>query len=178
MPQWIIWSAVLGGCLIAAALFLVTRSSAVKQGRAIALIGCLLLLPIIALHVSDKIERMTQPRPPALNLPESTPPEVAARIKAMWPAIVDRCPGLKKYWPSLEFRGVETFPECSAALAFKVTEEPGHFPAQYRSWGHNCWLCIADDGSTVTIWKSACQELFLDQPIADVTKGPLVLRFR
>ncbi|PKN07593.1 MAG: hypothetical protein CVU73_12675 [Deltaproteobacteria bacterium HGW-Deltaproteobacteria-8] len=130
-----------------------------------------LITGVVAWNTSGGQSKKSPPLPAMSDVT----PQDSARIQAAWPRILAQCPGLTKYWSSLEFKGVEQFPECSTALKFKVTEEPGHFPAEYRSWGHNCWLCISDDGSTLTIWKASCQELFMDKVIPGATDHNLVL---
>lgn len=130
---------------------------------------CALVLAMAGCGDGEK----SSPKLPALA--GSVTSEQAARIQAAWPRILSQSPGLTKYWDSLEFKGVEQFPECSTALKFKVTEETGRIPGEYLATGHNCWLCISDDGGTLTIWKASCQELFMDRVIPGAADGNLVL---
>lgn len=99
----------------------------------------------------------------------------AARIKAAWPKLLKKCPGIAKYEKSMTFKGVERFPDCSTALTYKVTEERGHIPGEYLATGHTCWLCLSDDGNSVSIWKVSCQSLFLDKDVGQPTGQALTI---
>jgi len=112
---------------------------------------------------------------PHLNPSMTVTQDEAKRVKAAWPKLVKKFPGLVKYGQWITFKGVERFPDCSTALTYKVTEERGHIPGSYLASGHTCWLCLSDDGNSVSIWKASCLALFTDQEVPTALDGAAVI---
>lgn len=47
-----------------------------------------------------------------------------------------------------------------------MAEDPNSVPAEYRAFGHTCYYSLSPDGGSLSISKSPCAKLCLDDASA------------
>lgn len=104
-----------------------------------------------------------------IAVPASASKGVKETVAVAWPKAVKACPGFKKYEGDLTFKEVtDNFayapPESMFIdVVFKVSDSPKLIPSTYKAFGHTCYFSISPDGSTLSIAKSPCARVCVDQ---------------
>ena len=81
------------------------------------------------------------------------------------PKIKKKLSGIYKYGDVIQFKGIEEsyYPvNKRITLNFSIPER-SRIPADYKAWGHNCFIDINENGKSISIAKRACQTFFLDK---------------
>lgn len=110
---------------------------------------------------------------PRLPLPPlKGSPEAVALVTNNWDKFLNLCPGLSKYQEALTFVNLnerldpEWFTESwerGVDVNFKVSDNPDLTPIEFIVRRHTCQYFISADGSELTIYKSMCASLCVDE---------------
>jgi len=94
--------------------------------------------------------------PHAKNLAEKSIPKIRAA-----------CPGLNKYGNALVYKGIEDSLNYANKITvmFNVSDDKSDIPNDYRAWGHSCYIDVDASGEKISIAKSPCKAVCLDQDI-------------
>lgn len=115
--------------------------------------------------------------PPPLPLPAlKGNPQAVAIVTDNWVKFLNMCPGLSKYQDALTFGRLYDHldldpewyseEELGVEFTFKVSHHPDLIiPVEFMVYGHTCYYFISADGSELTISKSMCASLCVDEPL-------------
>ena len=80
-------------------------------------------------------------------------------VNEMLPYIKEVCPGLDKYAP--QFTDIHIEENRLTTIAFHIPDN-AKIPHSYVAQGHNCFIEIEADGTSIVVPKEACQSVCMD----------------
>lgn len=99
--------------------------------------------------------------------------EVKKLVTENWNNLLEQCPGLSRYQDDLKFSKITNYidpimgDESRVDITYIVTKDAQKIPNSYKAWGHHCHFGIKEDGNSLSISKSACISLCLDEVYLD-----------
>ncbi|MCC8420907.1 hypothetical protein [Photorhabdus thracensis] len=135
-----------------------------------------LLIPTIFLLVGcgDETENSVQIESEKAPVPVFSIATDDPAINQLLPTIRKMCPGLDKY--ADQFTDITVYENSypsRTTIKFHI-DENAKLPNDYMANGNNCFLDIEDNETVLSISKSACQSVCLDQQ--NVPSGTLKLK--
>lgn len=120
-----------------------------------------LILIMLVAGCSDNTQKLQLPKlegnPDAIQL-----------VTSSWDKLLSHCPGLSKYQNDMVFLQItdkRTYEDEMARVdvEFKISNDLGSIPVEYRALGHTCRYGISPDGANVRIKKYMCVSVCLDR---------------
>lgn len=108
-------------------------------------------------------------------------PEAKDLVSRSLPKIREACPGLEKFGTDLknniihDYMGLDEKESRKVTIEVVVPNGESIIPDRYRAWGQHCYLDVSADGSSLSVAKTACKSVCMDEDFNNDDGSNLVL---